>query len=62
MRRPPKFGLYSRRACREFQVIALPVTPGEPPEPVDEAVYYDKNEALHAVFLMHVDELMGADS
>lgn len=56
-RRPPHFGLYSRVACREYQVIALPVTPGGAPEPVDEPVYYDKTEALHAVFLRHVDWL-----
>lgn len=56
-RRPPHFGLYSRVACREYQVIALPVAPGSAPEPVDEPVYYDKSEALHAVFLRHVDWL-----
>lgn len=56
-RRPPHFGLYSRIACAEYQVIALPVTPGGTPEPIDEPVYYDKTEALHAVFLRHVDWL-----
>jgi len=56
-RRPPQFGLYSRKPCREFQVIALPVAPGSLPEPIDATVYHDKNEALHAVFLRHVDTL-----
>jgi branched-chain amino acid transport system permease protein len=56
-RRPPHFGLYSRVACHEYQVIALPVPPGGVPEPIDEPVYYDKTEALHAVFLRHVDML-----
>ena len=56
-RRPPHFALYSRSACREYQVIALPVTSGSAPEPIDEPVYYDKTEALHAVFLRHVDML-----
>lgn len=56
-RRPPHFGLYSRAACREYQVIALPVPPGSVPDPIDEPVYYDKTEALHAVFLRHVDML-----
>lgn len=56
-RRPPHFGLYSRVACREYQVIALPVAPGSTPAPIDEPVYYDKTEALHAVFLRHVDWL-----
>ncbi len=56
-RRPPHFALYSRVACHEYQVIALPVAPGSAPEPIDEPVYYDKSEALHAVFLRHVDWL-----
>lgn len=59
MRRPPSFGLYSRTACQEYQVIALPVTPGDPPKPIDDIVYRDEKEALHAVFLKHVDKLMG---
>jgi len=57
LRRPPLFGLYSRAACREYQVIALPVTPGSLPEPIDTTVYHDQNEALHAVFLRHVEAL-----
>ncbi|MDT0634837.1 hypothetical protein [Spectribacter hydrogenoxidans] len=56
-RRPPRFGLYVRKPCREFQVIALPVTPGEPPQPIDDTVYTDENEAYHAVFLKHVETL-----
>ena len=53
-RRGPSFALYSRTPCREFQVIRLPITPGAGPIPIDDVVYTDENEALHAVFLHHV--------
>jgi branched-chain amino acid transport system permease protein len=56
-RRPPRFALYSRKACREFQIIALPVAPGGSPEPVDAMVYTDENAAMNAVFLKHVGML-----
>lgn len=53
-RKGPSFALYSRIPCREFQVIRLPITPGAGPMPIDDVVYTDENEALHAVFLHHV--------
>ena len=56
-RRPPSFGLYSSTACSEYQVIALPITPGAIPEPLYDVVFHDENEALHAVFLKHVENL-----
>lgn len=56
-RRPPHFGLYERMPCREFQIIALPVIPGEPPQPIEDTVYTDADEAYHAVFLKHVELL-----
>ncbi len=59
-RRPPRYGLYARVACREFQVIRLPITPGAPPMLVDETVYTDESAAQHAVFLCHVADLMRA--
>ncbi|NOX50478.1 MAG: hypothetical protein GXP16_08080 [Gammaproteobacteria bacterium] len=55
-RRPPKFGLYSQNTF-EYQIIALPVTPGAGPEPLDEQIFTEKNQAIHAVFLKHVHEL-----
>jgi branched-chain amino acid transport system permease protein len=57
IRKAPAFALYSRVPCREWQVIRLPVRPGAGPEPVDDAVYTDENEALHAVFLRHIERL-----
>lgn len=57
-RRPPSYGLYARVPLREFQVVRLPVSPGSDPEPADATVYTDENEAMHAVFLMHVADLM----
>ena len=57
-RRAPVFALYSRVPCREFQVIRLPVVEGSEPIPVDDIVYTDQNEALHAVFLRNLELLM----
>jgi len=59
-RRPPRFALYSSRACREYQVVALPIAPGATPRPVDNHVYTDVDEAMHAVFLKHI-ELLNSD-
>ena len=56
--RPPSYGLYSRVAMREWQVIRLPVTPGQPPQPVDAVVHTDQASAYHAVFLRHVADVM----
>ncbi len=58
-RRPPRYGLYSRRPMREWQVIRLPVDPNKPPQPLDDLVYHEKESALHAVFLRHVADLKG---
>ncbi|MBK6659706.1 MAG: hypothetical protein IPG43_16850 [Proteobacteria bacterium] len=57
-RRAPAYALYSRVPCREFQVIRLPVSEGSEPTPVDDVVYTDQNEALHAVFLRNLEDLM----
>lgn len=57
-RRPPKYGLYSRSPVREYQVISFPIEPHEPPRPVDDVVYRDKDTALHAVFLKHLEDLL----
>lgn len=57
-RRAPAYALYSRSACREYQVIRLPVTEGANPTPIDDIVYTDQNEALHAVFLRNLEDLM----
>jgi len=58
LRRPATFGLYSASACRDYQVISLPVAPGASPEPLDGQVYHDKNEAMHAVFLKQIEALL----
>lgn len=57
-RRPPRYGLYARVPCREFQVIRVPIEPGAPPALVDGTVYTDESAAQHAVFLCHVADLM----
>ena len=50
----PVFALYARKPCREFQIVRLPVIAGKPPEPINDIVYTDEDEALHAVFLEHL--------
>jgi branched-chain amino acid transport system permease protein len=57
-RRPPAYALYSRRPLKEWQLIRVPVDPGSAPTPVDDTVYYNESEAMHAVFLRHVQELL----
>ncbi len=56
-RRPPRYALYSAVPMRQFQLIRMPITPGLPPQPVDDTVYTTEAEAIHAVFLRHVAEL-----
>ena len=57
-RRTPAYALYSRTPCLEFQVIRLPVPAGSEPHPIEDIVYTDQNEALHAVFLRNLEDLM----
>ena len=56
-RRPPRYALYSAVPMRQFQLIRLPITPGLPPQPIDDIVYTSEEEAIHAVFLRHVADL-----
>jgi branched-chain amino acid transport system permease protein len=55
--RAPSFALYSRTPCREYQIVHLPVVPGERPQTINDIIYSDENEALHAVFLEHLSAL-----
>lgn len=57
-RRAPAYALYSRTPCREYQVIRLPVLEGAEPQALDDIIYTDQNEALHAVFLRNLEDLM----
>ena len=54
----PTYALYARRPCREYQMIRLPVVAGAGPVPLDDVIYTDKNAALHAVFLRHLEDFM----
>jgi branched-chain amino acid transport system permease protein len=58
--RPPRYALYSRVALREWQVIRMPIAPGQPPQPIDDRVYDDESTAYHAVFLQHLADLMAS--
>ena len=33
LRRPPHYGLYARKPCREYQIVRLPIAPGAMPKP-----------------------------
>ena len=59
-RRPPSYALYSRVAMREWQMIRMPIDPGAPPAPIDDIVYRSAEEAYHAVFMRHVNDLMAS--
>lgn len=56
-RRPPQFGLYSPVPMRQWQIIALPITPGADPQPLDGVCYSSEADAIHAVFLRHIAQL-----
>ena len=47
-RTPPRYALYSSKPCREYRVIKLPIVGGRPPHPIDDEIYTDENEAMHA--------------
>jgi branched-chain amino acid transport system permease protein len=53
-----KYSLYEIETGRKYRIIALSGQKGIPPREVDERIYESKNEALHAVFLKRVQELM----
>ena len=55
-----KYALYEMEPNRKYRIIALSGQKGVPPRDVDDRVFHDKNEALHAVFLLRVQELMDA--
>jgi branched-chain amino acid transport system permease protein len=53
-----KYSLLEIEANRKYRVIALSGQKGIPPREIDERIFHSKNEALHAVFLKRVQELM----
>jgi branched-chain amino acid transport system permease protein len=53
-----KYSLYEIEADRKYRIIALSGQKGVPPREVDERIFHSKSEALHAVFLKRVQELM----
>ena len=53
-----KYVLYEIKPGFEYKVIATTGIKGLLPWDVDDVVYTDKNEALHAVFLKRVQDLM----
>jgi branched-chain amino acid transport system permease protein len=57
LRRPPHYALYSAKPMREWQLIALPIAAGQPPQPLDDVVYTSEEAAIHAVFLRHIADL-----
>ena len=59
-RRPPAYALYSRVPMREWQLIRLPIDPNAPPTPIEETVYRSEADAMHAVFMHNVNDLMAS--
>ena len=57
-----KYVLYELEANRRYKIMTATAEEGGLPKDVDGTIYTDKNEALHAVFLKRVDELMASDS
>ena len=53
-----KYVLYEISPGIEYKVVATTGIRGLLPRDVDDVVYTDKNEALHAVFLKRVQDLM----
>ncbi len=53
-----KYVLYEMKANREYKIIVTTGKKGVPPREADGVVYTDKNEALHAVFVKRVQDLM----
>lgn len=60
-RRAPQRGKYAVLCTKphaEWRIIVIAGVRGEPPRFLDERVFYSEKEALHAVFLERIDELM----
>ena len=57
-----KYVLFELEANRKYKIMTTTAAEGGLPQDVDGTVYSDKNEALHAVFLKRVDELMQSGS
>ncbi len=53
-----KYVLYEMQAGTAYKIIATTGVKGTPPRDVDDVVHTNKNDALHAVFLRRVQDLM----
>lgn len=53
-----KYVLYELKANTEYKIIVTTGEKGIPPRDADSIIYTGKNEALHAVFLKRVQDLM----
>ena len=53
-----KYVLYEMKANTEYKIIVTTGQKGIPPRDLDGTIYTDKNDALHAVFLKRVQDLM----
>ena len=53
-----KYVLYESKPGTEYKIIATTGIKGTPARDVDDVVYTNKDEALHAVFLKRVQDLM----
>lgn len=53
-----KYVLYEMQTGTAYKIIATTGIKGTPPRDVDDVVFTNKDDALHAVFLRRVQDLM----
>lgn len=56
-----KYALLELEPNRKYRIVATTARDGGPPRDMGDPIYTDKNDALHAVFLKRVAELMETD-
>ena len=56
-----KYVLFELQADRAYKIVVLSGSRNEPPTDVDDRIFRDKAEALHAVFELRVRQTFGWD-
>ena len=55
-----KYAVYTVVPFAAYRIVSMSGVPGVPPRIVDDRVHASIDEALHAVFVRRVDDLMGS--
>lgn len=53
-----KLAVFCTRPFEEWRIVMLAGVRGQPPRYYDDRVFHSEREAVHAVFLERIDELM----